>query len=204
MSDKFISVDANSTQITDLLAQSPIYAKDVTVQAYQVNHDQLINGEYAKFGVLPDSQGGFVIYTYVMVNCPDGRIPTRESDSQPVRPGDWIVVNPARQPGDYPNCYAKTDSSFHERYEATNQAHIYRAKGLIRIAKNPTSANIQITAYWGDSQQGDAECYICAPVNRQDLDDLGINKRYLLSKNDFDTTYRPVTDVLGVDWHNKL
>ena len=202
-----VFIDADSDQITELLAQSRIYIKDVTVQAYQVSAEHLKIGGYATHGVHPDGNGGFVIDTYVMVETADGRrIPQREGDSQPVRPGDWIVINPAKQPGDYPNCYAKTDQSFRERYEPTARSYMgtYRAKGLIRLAKNPVAAPVITTAYWGSSQTGDAECYFCAPVNRQNLDDLGLGQRYLLSANDFQTTYKPVEEVLGADWRNHL
>lgn len=203
---RFINV--SSMLITDQLAQSPVYIKVATVHAVRVDATQLNAGAYAAYGVHPDGQGGFVIDTYVMTEDADGRrIPKRKGDSQPIHPGDWIVTNPPKQPGDYPNHYGKTDQSFRDRYEQTErsaQMGIYRARGLIRCIQNPTDTDIRISAYWGDYQDGDTDCFICAPVDRQNLDDLGVGKRYLLSRNDFETTYQPVEEILGPDWREKI
>lgn len=184
----YTQLDPDSSQIDALLTQSPVYIKTATVEAVQLTAEGLATNQYRHLDVHADDTGGYVVDIYVMSEANGTRTPQLEA-SQPVHPGDWIVANPVQQEGDRINHYGKTDDSFRSRYDATDTPGIYRAKGLARIAKNPTGCPISIIAYWGEEQFGDTDCYICAPVERDHLDDIGKGKRYILSANDFVTTY---------------
>lgn len=199
----YIQVDPDTRLMTQRLQASPIYIKTAVVEAVQLTAEGLRGDQYRDLDVRRTDKGDFVVDIYVMSDTSGKRMPTLEA-SQPVRAGDWIITNPLQQAGDRANHYGKSDQSFRERYLATATPGVYQAIGLIRAVKNPAHTNIQITAYWGKTQYGDPNCYICAPVNRENLEDLAIGKRYLISANDFATTYVPVEELLGPDWRDKI
>ena len=198
-----MKIEANNTVITRSLAESAIYIKMAMVKATQLTAEGLAADAYTHLDVRRDDELGYVVDTYVMSETGGKRVPKLEA-SQPVAAGDWIITNPQKLPTDRPNNYGKKDASFRARYKATPQPGVYMAKGLTRVAKNPTGVNIEMVAYWDDVQYGDAECYIAAPVDPKNLDDLGEGQRYLLDAIDFRETYRPVSEVLGTDWRKKI
>ena len=192
----------NLNDYTDQFRTAPIFAKKGFIAAIQVTPEGLESGLYADKDVRFDEQSGeYVIDTYVMREENGERIARVESTNKVVV-DDWIATNPKKFESDRDNNYAIPDATFREKYEPTDQEGIYRARGMGRIIPNDTGEDIEIDAPWGGTQNGDAKCYFCAPYDPENPDDLAVNRRYLLSENDF-AVYGPADEVLGVDWDKK-
>lgn len=149
-------------------------------------------------------RGTYVIDTYVMREVPRAngvgcvRTPALE-DTRPVEAGEWIATNPKGWSTDRDNNYAIPDDTFRKRYEPTAEIGVYRAKGMARIIPNFTGEAVEIEAPWGGTQNGDANCYFCAPYDKENPDDLALGERYILSANDF-AAYGLADEVLGTGW----
>lgn len=184
-------VDLNSEEYTARFAEAPIYAKKAKIEAVQITQEGLEAGEYDDKDVRFDGEQ-YVIDTYVMREHDGERVAGLE-DTRPVVVGEWIATNPLQQEGDRANNYAIPDETFKKRYKTTDEPGVYRAAGMARIIKNETGNKVEIEAPWGGSQDGDAECYFCAPYNPEEPEDLAEGERYILSENDF-ATYELAND----------
>ena len=189
----------NLNDYTNQFRTAPIYAKKGTIAAIQITQEGLESGLYADKDVRFDEQSGeYVIDTYVMREENGERIAKLE-DTRKVVAGEWIATNPKKFESDRDNNYAIPDDTFRKKYEPTDQEGIFRAKGMGRIIPNNTGEDVEIDAPWGGTQNGDAKCYFCAPYDPENPDDLAIDRRYLLSENDF-AAYGPADEVLGAGW----
>ncbi len=187
-----LRVDLRSPIMNERFAMAPIYRKSCTVQAIQATKEGLETGAYADLGVHPNSNNdGYIVDIYVMREKDGKRVAEMEAP-QPVNVGDWIITNPKHHSDDYLNIYAQPDEKFRKRYEPVDQEGHYQAKGMTRIIPNLTGEAVVVTAYWGDDQVGDKDCYFCAPYDPERPDDLAEDGRYILDRNDFEHTYRLV------------
>ncbi len=189
----------NLNSYTDQFRTAPIFAKKGVIAAIQVTPDGLESGLYADKGVRFDEKSDrYVIDTYVMREK-DGKRVAELEDTHEVVAGHWIATNPKKYESDRDNNYPIPDATFRKRYEPTDQEGVFRAKGMCRIIPNDTGEDVEIDAPWGGSQNGDAKCYFCAPYDPENPEDLAIDRRYLLSENDF-AAYGPADEVLGAGW----
>lgn len=188
-------VDLQTQEYTDKFAQAEVYAKKTKVNAVEITAEGLASGAYDGYDVHLDDNGDYVLDTYVMKQNDDGTRERVYETTKKVVPGQWILTNPSQVEGDYPNNYAVDGDKFQKRYEPTNQDGVYRAKGMARIIRNDVGAPVEITAPWGDSQEGDANCYFAVTYNPDDPDEIS-GDRYILSENDF-ATYGLASEVLG-------
>ncbi len=197
-------INLKSGRYTELFAAAEIYAKKGVINAVQITEEGLKSGLYSDKDVHCDGDG-YVIDTYVMREIPraDGQPGCiREAaleDTRPVAVGEWIATNPKSWESDRDNNYAIPDEMFRKRYEATSKTGVFRAKGMARIIRNDTGEAVEIDAPWGGLQNGDANCYFCAPYDRSNPTDLADNDRYILSENDF-AAYGLASEVLGEEW----
>ena len=97
--------------------------------------------------------------------------------------GDWIVTNPSGEQ------YIISGKKFLERYESTEKAGIYLAKGFCRAIKNPFGKQIEIMASWGSPQTGDVRCFI---ADTCDADGKADGEPYLIDADAFTKTYKQV------------
>lgn len=104
--------------------------------------------------------------------------------------GDMILTNPGGEK------YILKPEKFAKRYEAIDENGTYRAKGMARIAENPTGAPIEIVAPWGEKQVGALDCMIATPFDPEHPDEVG-NDRYIIGHQEFVDTYGLASDVLG-------
>lgn len=182
-----IKVDLKEPDYTDLFEHAEYYIKKKVVSAVQVTEAGLEAGDYRNLDVQYDeSTGQYMITTWVMRGEGADRHAEVE-DTRRVEVGEWIVTNPTQQEGDRANNYPVPNETFIKRYEATDQAGQFRAKGKARIIKNPTGKKVVIEAPWGGPQTGDEDCYFCAMCEDETLETLSKDNRYILSANDFQT-----------------
>lgn len=189
-------VDLNTAEYTDKFAAAEIFAKKAKVSAVEVTAEGLAGDQYGP-DVRLDDDGNYVLDTYVMKQAEDGSREKVYETTKQLQPGQWILTNPAQVAGDYPNSYAVDGDKFAKRYEPTNQPGVYRASGMARIIKNDTGVPVEITAPWGDKQEGDADCYFAVTYNPDQPDEIS-GDRYVLSENDF-ATYGLASEVLADD-----
>ena len=184
---KEIRVDLKEPEYTERFQTAEFYIKKKVVSAVQVTETGLEAGDYKDLDVeFDEATGQYVITTWVMRGEGADRRAEVE-DKRRVEPGEWIVTNPLQQEGDRANNYPVPDETFKKRYEATDQAGQFRAKGKARIIKNPTGKKVVIEAPWGGEQTGDEECYFCAVCDDETLETISKDNRYILSANDFAT-----------------
>lgn len=188
-------VDLQTQEYTDKFAGAEIFAKKTKVNAVEITADGLASGAYDSYDVHADDNGDYVLDTYVMKQNEDGSRERVYETTKKIMPGQWILTNPSQVAGDYPNNYAVDGDKFQKRYEPTKQPGVYRARGMARIIKNDTGVPVEITAPWGDPQQGDVDCYFAVTYNPDEPNEIS-NDRYILSQNDF-ATYGPASEVLG-------
>ena len=186
-----LELNLDDTEWDDKFAQAETFVKSGRVEAVQVTLEGLESGAYSHLdvrrGETPDS---WVVDTYVMQERqnPDGsteRVAVVE-DTHPIEPGYWILTNPVQQPGDHLNNYPQDAQTFAKSYEPderSNTPGTYRAKGTVKIFRNPTGRPVFIHK-WDTIQTGDESCYFC----ERHTD--GKTSRYLLSENDF-AAYEP-------------
>ncbi len=188
---KEIEVDLKTPEYDTLFQNAEFYIKKKVVEAVQITEAGLEAGDYKDLDVEYDEQTDqYIITTWVMRGEGEERKAEVE-DKRRVVPGEWIVTNPKQQEGDRANNYPVPDETFKKRYEATDEAGKFRAKGKARIIKNPTGKKVVIEAPWGGPQTGDEECYFCAACDDETLETISPDNRYILSANDF-ATYEPV------------
>lgn len=102
----------------------------------------------------------------------DGRIETTNT----VPAGDAIVTNPDGER------YAMSVEKMNSRYEPTDEAGVYSAKGRINAVKNPYGKDVEIVASWGESQFGDKNCWFAVPVESDETP-------YIIDSGAFANTY---------------
>lgn len=96
--------------------------------------------------------------------------------------GDWIVTNPSGEK------YIISEQKFQSRYEPTDVAGTYKARGSCRAVPNPFGKPIEIMASWGEPQLGDEHCMI-ADTCDADGSNLG-GEPYLIEGAAFAETYK--------------
>lgn len=94
--------------------------------------------------------------------------------------GCWIITNPGGEE------YAIPAERFHSRYQKTDVAGVYQAKGEIRAIQNDTGEAIGIVAPWGGMQYGDSDCIIAAGC---DENMNPTDYRYIIGYQEFLDTY---------------
>lgn len=188
-----LKLNLNSPEYNRKFSTAKIYIKAAVVSAVQITAAGLESGAYQDKDVrFDEATQAYVIDTYVMTeesnpNCTGCVRGVRLEDTRPVQVGEWIVTNPKSWDTDRDNNYAMPDATFRKRYEPTETAGKYRARGMARIIENDTGDEVEIDAPWGGTQSGDAGCYFCAPYDKENPDDLAQGQRYILSANDFST-----------------
>jgi hypothetical protein len=98
--------------------------------------------------------------------------------------GDYIVTNPSGEQ------YIISGQKFLNRYQESDEAGVYHAKGFCRAIKNPFGEPIEIMASWGEPQTGDENCMIadtCDQVGNTD------GEPYLIDSKAFTETYKEVS-----------
>lgn len=95
--------------------------------------------------------------------------------------GDWVVTNPSGER------YIIAEKKFLGRYEQTNEAGVYAAKGFCRAIPNPFGTPIEIMASWGSPQTGDERCLIADTCDASGKVD---GEPYLIDSNAFAVTYK--------------
>lgn len=119
----------------------------------------------------------------------DGTVETSNTAEE----GDVIVTNPGGEQ------YILKPDNFAKRYETTEDDGVYRAKGMARAFTNPTAADIQITAPWGELQYGGAECMIATVYDPSNPVEISAD-RYIIGAEEFAATYGPAEEVYGPDF----
>ena len=99
--------------------------------------------------------------------------------------GDWVMTNPSGEQ------YIISEKKFFGRYEATDEAGVYSAKGYCRAIKNPFGEPIEIMASWGEPQTGDENCMV-ADTCDENGENMG-GEPYLIEAKAFEETYRQVS-----------
>jgi len=97
--------------------------------------------------------------------------------------GEWIVDNPSGEQ------YIISSQKFFGRYEATDKAGVYSAKGYCRAIPNPFGKPIEIMASWGSPQTGDERCMIADTCDAGGKVD---GEPYLIDADAFEKTYKQV------------
>ncbi len=198
-------IDLKTPEYSQKFEKAPIYAKKGAIDAVEITQEGLESGEYADKGVrFDDEKGRYVIDTFVMRTNADGKRQNVLESTRIVEPGEWIATNPKVHPTDVANNYVIPDETFRKRYESTAEPGVYRAKGMARIIKNDTGDSVEIMAPWGEPQYGDANCYFRAPFDVNNPDNLAEGDRYILSANDFFSTYGPADEILGPGWAERI
>ena len=105
-------------------------------------------------------------------------------------PGDFVITNPGGER------YILKPDNFAKRYEATDEAGVYRAKGMARAFQNPTGAEIDIMAPWGEVQHGGPDCMIATTYDPENPDEVG-SDRYIIGAAEFVDTYATYAEVYG-------
>ncbi|MBQ8992341.1 hypothetical protein IJ090_02835 [Candidatus Saccharibacteria bacterium] len=200
-------INLKNQEYTNQFAKANIYAKKGVVKAVQITREGMMCNAYSNLDVRFDTElGKSVIDTYVMREVPategEGVVRSAElEDTRPIEIGEWIATNPKVCESDRDNNYAIPDATFKKRYEPIPGAPgMFRAKGMARIIRNDTGDDVEIEAPWGGPQNGDRNCYFCAPYDKDDPDNLAENDRYILSENDF-AAYSLADEVLGAGWN---
>lgn len=93
-----------------------------------------------------------------------------------------IITNPGGEQ------YVIDADKFNNRYGATEEEGIFKAKGMARAVQNPTGNPIEIIAPWGEPQYGNAECMI-ATVYDPNQPDVVSEDRYIIGRQEFEDTY---------------
>jgi hypothetical protein len=105
-------------------------------------------------------------------------------------PGDVVVTNPGGEK------YVLKPDNFGKRYEATEEEGVFRAKGMARAVANPTGADIEIMAPWGEPQYGGPDCMVATVFDPDQPDVIG-GDRYIIGGEEFAATYAPFEEVYG-------
>ena len=94
---------------------------------------------------------------------------------------DWVMTNPDGE------SYIISKEKFFSRYESTDKAEVFSAKGFCRAIKNPFGKPVEIMASWGTPQTGDAEC-LFADVCDESGNMSG--EPYIIERAAFENTYK--------------
>lgn len=97
--------------------------------------------------------------------------------------GAWVMTNPSGEQ------YIISKEKFFDRYEPTDAAGIYRARGYCRAIPNPFGKPIEIMASWGAPQTGDEHCLIADTCDANGGNMGG--EPYLIDGKVFAQTYAP-------------
>jgi len=95
--------------------------------------------------------------------------------------GDWVVTNPTGE------IYIIPESTFLSRNEKTDQEGVYSAKGFCKAIKNPYGKTIEISASWGEPQNGDENCFI---ADNCDEEENMRGEPYIIDGAAFEKTYK--------------
>ena len=98
--------------------------------------------------------------------------------------GDWVMTNPSGEQ------YIISEKKFLGRYEVTDEAGVYSAKGYCRAIKNPFGKPIEIMASWGEPQTGDENCMV---ADVSDADGNLEGEPYIIEVKAFAETYKQVS-----------
>lgn len=104
--------------------------------------------------------------------------------------GDVVVTNPSGEQ------YVLKPDNFAKRYQATEEEGVFLAKGMARAVANPTGADIQIMAPWGEPQYGGPDCMVATVFDPEQPDVIG-GDRYIIGGAEFAETYAPYEEVYG-------
>jgi ADP-ribose pyrophosphatase YjhB (NUDIX family) len=80
-----------------------------------------------------------------------------------------------------------------DRYEATEEPGVFRAKGMVRAIDNPTGRPIEITAPWGEKQYGKRDCKLAVVYDPAQPEVVGTD-RDIIGAEEFAGTYGLVDD----------
>ena len=105
----------------------------------------------------------------------------KETDNT-AKAGDYVVTNPSGEQ------YIIAGQTFIKRYESTDEAGVYQAKGSCRAIRNPFGQPIEIMASWGEPQTGDENCMIADTCDKNG-ENMG-GEPYLIDSNAFVETYK--------------
>lgn len=105
-------------------------------------------------------------------------------------PGDVVVTNPSGEK------YVLKPDNFAKRYDATEEEGVFRAKGMARAVQNPTGADVEIMAPWGEPQYGGPDCMLATVFDPEQPGVIGAD-RYIIGRDEFLATYAPAEEVLG-------
>lgn len=122
----------------------------------------------------------------VTTTLEDGTVETSNTANE----GDVVITNPGGEQ------YIIGGEKFAGRYEATEEEGVFRAKGMARAVQNPTGADIEIMAPWGEPQYGGPDAMIATVFDPEQPDVVG-DDRYIIGYEEFQTTYGPADEVLG-------
>lgn len=84
---------------------------------------------------------------------------------------------------------------FETRWEPTDEAGVFRAKGLSRIIDNPTGRDFITETDWG--VQNNKADYLIACVYDPASPDIVSNDRYAIAREVYERTFAPVEAVYG-------
>jgi len=99
--------------------------------------------------------------------------------------GDYIVTNPGGEK------YVLTPQKFKRSYETTEDAGVFKAKGMARAFQNDTGMPATIVPSWGGTQEGGADCMFATVYDPANPDLIGAD-RYIIGREEFLATYVPV------------
>ena len=85
-----------------------------------------------------------------------------------------------------------------QRYELTDTAGLFCAKGIVRAVDNPFDCPISIRAPWGSMQRGDAGCKIAVLYDPSEPNVVSLD-RYIIGRDEFIETYgtQPVSSIIN-------
>jgi hypothetical protein len=118
------------------------------------------------------------VETEIVTIVGDGFVETTNT----AQPGSFIVTNPSGER------YILKEDNFRARYQKTDTAGVYRARGFILAIDNPTAKDIEILAPWGEPQFGDARCLLAVTLDGPDDEAVG-KDRYIIERDAFEQTY---------------
>lgn len=104
--------------------------------------------------------------------------------------GDVIVTNPGGEK------YVLKPEKFANKYEATEQDGVFRAKGIARAINNPEGCDIKIMAPWGEEQKGGPDCMVVIGFDPSNPSEISPD-RYIIGGDEFKATYAPYEEVYG-------
>ena len=168
-SPNYLELDLNSPEMTELFSKAEVY---YLAEA----------GKYSKKGqvhIRPAIQG-----EQVTTVLEDRSIETTNTAKE----GQFVVTNPGGEE------YIIGADKLVQRYQPTEEEGVFKARGAVRAFRNQTGRPIQITAPWGEPQNGDESCMLATPYDPEKPDEID-SDRYIIGHEEFLETYSPLEEV---------